>query len=292
MFIKKTNYFLLLIIISTFTIINLSISSAEELSLSASRIDKHVFASKLIDKDMTVLVYIPKGYNIKEKFPVLYFLHGKGKTPDLLYEAGFNKTADNLIESGKIKPLIIVFPQIDNSYGLNSSLKYEENLFASNNRGMYEDYICKEIVTFIDATYSTIAERSGRFIGGSSMGGFASLHVAFKHEDLYSKVGGHMPAIYSYYDSSNLESFLFPTSKDRNENDPFYIAKKGKLTNIQVYLDAGDNDKYRLYEGCKALYKILIKNNIKAENYVFKGDHTTEYIKSNVEKYLVFYNGK
>lgn len=58
---------------------------------------------------------------------------------------------------------------------------------------------------------------------------------------------------------------------------------------INVYLDAGDKDEGGFYEGSRILNKILKEKGIDSQNHVFEGRHNLEYIKSNVEKYLLFY---
>ncbi len=95
-------------------------------------------------------------------------------------------------------PGIIVCPDIENSYGVNSvdgPAKAEivqdgnENIIL--NLGQYEDYIVKEMVPFIEANYSANKKKEERYIGGFSMGGFTALHLAFTYPEKFSKVGGH-----------------------------------------------------------------------------------------------------
>jgi len=53
-----------------------------------------------------------------------------------------DRVADELIQKGEITPLVIVSPEIDNSYGINSS---ETTMSKEGyDLGMYEDYILKE----------------------------------------------------------------------------------------------------------------------------------------------------
>ena len=60
---------------------------------------------------------------------------------------------------------------------------------------MYEDYFINEVIPTIDNKFKTLKNRNSRFVGGASVGGYIALHNAFRHPDLFSKVGGHMPAI-------------------------------------------------------------------------------------------------
>ncbi len=72
--------------------------------------------------------------------------------------------------------------------------------------------------------------------------------------------------------------------------DPIYIARNDNISSdIDVYLDAGDRDEGRFYEGCLILHKILQEKGVNSQNHIFTGNHSAEYIQSNIEKYLKFY---
>lgn len=72
--------------------------------------------------------------------------------------------------------------------------------------------------------------------------------------------------------------------------DPIYIAKNNNISvDIDFYLDAGDKDEGRFYEGCSILHKILKEKSVNSQNHIFSGNHSAEYIQSNIEKYLKFY---
>lgn len=72
--------------------------------------------------------------------------------------------------------------------------------------------------------------------------------------------------------------------------NPIEIAKSNNIfSDIEVYLDAGDRDEWRFYEGCSILHKILREKGITSQNYIFFGNHSVQYIQSNIQKYLKFY---
>ena len=123
---------------------------------NSERFTKISLSSKALKKDMKVNIYLPKGYSEKNKYPVLYLIHGYTGNEDTWFP-GFQveKKADAMIDKKEIKPLIIVAPQIDNSYGINSS--NSQLPISAFNSGMYEDYLYKELVPYIETTYSTIS---------------------------------------------------------------------------------------------------------------------------------------
>ena len=263
--------------------------------MSESNIKNINFHSDILDKEMGINVYLPKEYKENgNSLPVLYFLHGRSGNENIMYDLNINVKADKMIENGKIKPLIIVCPRIENSRGVNSSSISKEVLSPGNsgiviNVGMYEDYFIKEVIPLIDKEFNTIKTKEGRYVGGISAGGYAALHNSFRHQDLFSKVGGHMPAM-----ELTLEEEDTPYFKDMSvweKYDPITIAKNNEISkDIKVYLDAGNQDEGHFYEGCKVLQEILDKKQITSQNHIYEGHHNGEYIISNLEKYLEFYN--
>lgn len=260
---------------------------------NSSQIKEIKFKSNSLCKEMAMLVYLPEDYDHIDSLPVLYFLHGRSGDEKILYDADINKIADSLISIKKIKPMIIVCPRMENSRGINSSLicgEVADPFGRIINIGMYEDYFIKEVIPIVDKSFHTISDRNGRYIGGASAGGYAALHYAFRHQNLFSKVGGHMPAVELKLEDEDKAYFKEDGSWEKY--DPISIVKRCRISpNIDVYLDAGDNDEGEFYNGCSILYDLLQKNGIPSQNHIFKGHHNVEYIKSNMEKYLMFYDG-
>lgn len=261
--------------------------------MNKSKVEIINIYSNILGKEMAMSVYLPEQYSNKTpSLPVLYFFHGRSGNEKIITQLNMQDIADKMIQSNQIKPMIIVCPRIENSRGVNSSLICTELSDGQNkdiilNIGMYEDYFINEIVPLIDTNYNTIKGRNGRYIGGASAGGYTALHNAFRHQNMFSKVGGHMPAI-----ELELEEDAKPYFKDVEawkKYDPISIAMNNDISNIDVYLDAGDNDEGEFYNGCSILHKTLIEKKVNSQNHVFPGHHNIEYIKSNLEKYLGFY---
>ncbi len=259
--------------------------------MSQSSIKRLTIKSKSLNKDMPVWVYLPYNYNdSKEYFPCLYFLHGRSGNETILTETDLNVTADKLISQHKIKPMIIVCPDLENSRGINSALECKEvkdSYGRTINLGLYEDYFIKEVIPQIETQFRIIHDRKARCVGGASAGGYAALHLAFRHPELFYKVGGHMPAIELKLEEE--DKAYFPNPDDWSKYNPIQIIKNVTRTDFRIYLDAGNKDEGKFYQGCAILHKILEEKGISSENHVFEGHHNIEYIKSNIEKYLIFY---
>ncbi len=259
--------------------------------MTNSKIETIKINSIILNKEMPISVYLPYEFNEKGSFPVLYFLHGRNGDENIMIDIKLHSTADRLIKNKEIKPLIIVCPRIDNSRGINSSLICENVKDPQGriiNIGMYEDYFITEVIPTIDKSFQTIRNRNGRYIGGASAGGYAALHNAFRHQNLFSKVGGHMPALELRLEDE--DKLYFQNAENWEKYDPIYIARNKKITtDVQVFLDAGDRDEGGFYEGCSILHEILEAKGIDSQNHLFRGHHNVEYIKTNIEKYLKFY---
>lgn len=255
-----------------------------QLNGGESRIVKIGIKSANLEKVANVNIYLPPNFTQTRKYPVLYMLHGYSDDENKWVDAlGINESADKLINASVIEPLIIVMPGIDNSFGLNTD--EIKNLPPNYTRGRYEDFLMLELIPYVDKNYVTIRNKSGRYIGGLSMGGWAALHLAFKYDKVFSRVGGHSPALIN-------DGWLYPDFKARQAIDPVFVAMEKNPKSLSIYIDCGDTDSFRFYEGCAELFKVLQRKGYKAEYHLNAGGHDDAYWRGNLEKYLLFYAGK
>lgn len=260
--------------------------------MGGSVIEKVIIKSDILGKEMSMRVYLPDGYG-SSPMPVLFFLHGRSGSSDIIYDGGINTAADRLMLGGEIRKMIIVCPDIDNSRGINSSpvtseIKDPDDGKTIINLGMYEDYFMQEVMPTVDRMYRIDNDRNSRFIGGVSGGGYAALHYAFRNPDMFSKVGGHMPAMEVVLKDDDRP--FYPDITVWDKYDPVTIAKMSdRMSDMDVYLDAGVMDEGQFYEGCGVLHEILKRKGVRTVNHVFPGRHDLAYIRSNMERYLRFY---
>jgi enterochelin esterase-like enzyme len=134
--------------------------------------------------DRDVAVYLPPGYstNKKQRYPVLYLLHGYGRTvekwvPFIDLPGG----ADRDIASGAAREMLIVIPDANTAYG--------GSMYSSSpTTGDWEAYITRDLVSWIDSHYRTIAARESRGLAGHSMGGYGVWRIAMKHPEMYAAI--------------------------------------------------------------------------------------------------------
>jgi enterochelin esterase family protein len=142
-----------------------------------------------------VPIYLPPGYETgRTRYPVVFVLTGfTGRGTMLLNDAAWDETLpqrmDRLIAGGSVQPMILVMPdcftRIGGSQYINSSAV-----------GQYEDHVVKELVTFVDSKYRTIADRDHRVVVGKSSGGYGSIILAMRHPDVFGLMASHSGDMY------------------------------------------------------------------------------------------------
>jgi S-formylglutathione hydrolase FrmB len=117
-----------------------------------------------------------------KRYPVLYLLHGLTSNYTAWANLGAAKAAKGL-------DLIVVMPDAGNSWYMNWAESGEGQ------KNAWEDFIVKDLVGHVDATYRTVASREGRAINGLSMGGYGGLTLGLRHPELFCSIGSHSGAI-------------------------------------------------------------------------------------------------
>lgn len=148
-------------------------------------------------------VYTPAGYETsKEKYPVLYLLHGMGGDEEAWIALGrTSQILDNLIAQGKAKPMIVVMTNgnvAQEAAPGESSLGYvKPNMQMDHTMdGKFEETF-PDVIKFVESNYRVKAEKSGRAITGLSMGGYHSLHISRFYPNTFDYVGLFSAAIMS-----------------------------------------------------------------------------------------------
>ncbi len=254
--------------------------------LSQSQTARYTLESKAFDATVAYMVYLPAGYDGQTQYPVWYAMHGYSSTETMwLSEAGVGKVADDLIQSGKLAPMIMVFP-----FSRYDSAKVIEQDMADGKRdasGM-ERLLCDELIPSIDSHYSTIPSPEGRSIGGFSMGGLFALQIGLHRPDLFGKIGAYSPALDTAdFSGDKFERWLATDPAAANALDGYAEARG--LGKLSIYLDCGDaRDPFSA--GAASLNQALAARDIAVEFHPHDGGHSLRL--DLLEQYLLFYAGK
>src|SRR3954469_22737730 len=97
---------------SIFTVPGLDKAPIDERRVPHGAVHIEFYDSRNLDTSRVVYVYTPPGYETnKQRYPVLYLLHGNGQIEGSWTWTGrANIILDNLIADGKVKPMIVVMP--------------------------------------------------------------------------------------------------------------------------------------------------------------------------------------
>jgi len=137
------------------------------------------FRSPSMKLDVGYCIYLPPGYDTADKddsrYPVVYYLHG-GRPGSETKSVRLAPVIHRHISSGAVPPMIYVF--------VNGGPVSHYNLPDRTN-AMGADIFVKELIPHIDATYRTIASRSGRGLEGFSQGGRGTTRILFRHPELF-----------------------------------------------------------------------------------------------------------
>lgn len=139
--------------------------------------------SQALHARRTVLIYLPPGYARGaaqgHRYPVLYLLHpSMGQVGNYVYAGALPARIDGLLHDHRIPPYISVIPD---GHG-------PDHEWANASNGNFENYVL-DVVHYIDQHYSTLADRTGRAIGGLSMGGYGAANIALHHLQMFSAFG-------------------------------------------------------------------------------------------------------
>ncbi|WP_053990640.1 alpha/beta hydrolase family protein [Mangrovimonas sp. TPBH4] len=171
---------LLVVLLTKFLICNAQSSIPKGTVEIDSIYSKHLENDFGENPKRAIAVYLPPGYHeTKQKYPVVYFLHGF--TNDHTIMNYMEELLDYAIASQRIRPFILVTSDQKTTYG--GSFYSNSGVF-----GNWEDFTVQDLVGHIDKTYRTLPKKESRGITGHSMGGYGALLLAMKHPDVFSSV--------------------------------------------------------------------------------------------------------
>ena len=138
---------------------------------------KHAtFRSPSMNCEVGYCILLPKQYEqTKDRFPVVYYLHG-GRPGRETKSVKLAEYLSKHMANGDVPPMIYVFVN-------GGPVSHYDMPEQSNAQGA--SVFIHELIPHIDATYRTIAERSGRGLEGFSQGGRATTRLMFRYPELF-----------------------------------------------------------------------------------------------------------
>jgi S-formylglutathione hydrolase FrmB len=134
-----------------------------------------------VDRD--AIVFLPPSYNQNRtrRYPVVYALHGYSiGAEQWTQEIHVPQTIEGAFAKGAHE-MIVVLPD---SKTLHNGSMYSSSVTT----GDFENYVARDVVSYIDTHYRTIATRESRGLVGHSMGGYGATRIGMKHADVFSSL--------------------------------------------------------------------------------------------------------
>jgi predicted alpha/beta superfamily hydrolase len=160
------------------------------------------FHSRYVEYDRNVIVYVPPGYDPEDatRYPTLYLHDGQNVFDEATSfgdEWHVDETAQALIVAGKIEPLIVV--------GVYNTGEHRLDEYTPTARtdkgggGRADDYgrmLVEELKPFIDREYNTLPGARNTAMGGSSLGGLATMHLGIRYPSAFGKLAVLSPSVW------------------------------------------------------------------------------------------------
>src|SRR5688572_829526 len=215
----------------------------EERNVPHGTVHVNFYDSPNLKTSRMVYVYTPPGYESgRQKYPVLYLLHGNGQIEaSWTWTGRANVILDNLLADGKIKPMMVVMP-----YGhVPREIKPASGPPTSAGPGADGMAIEKELLTavkpMVESKYRVLTDRNNRAIAGLSMGAAQSLSIGLHNLDQFAYIAA------------------FSGGGNRAEWEKADAALLNKLK--VLWLGCGTED--FAYNGMKAMDDLLTKKNVR-----------------------------
>ncbi len=165
-------------------------------------------------------VYVPPEHdaNAERRLPVVYVIQGYTGQLDMWrnrepFRANYLELVDELLSSGEVPPVLVAFVDCWTSVGGSQFLN-------SPGTGRYHDYLCDEVIAFVDERFRTDARREARGIQGKSSGGYGALVTPMLRPELFSALACHCGD--SLFEASYLPDFPKAVRALREEYDGSY----------------------------------------------------------------------
>ncbi len=252
--------------------------------VNVSASDKRIgsFETDLVPDPVEYALIAPQGFAASSDLPLVLYLHGGGGSRDALDRV--RPIFESLWNEGAIPPAIVATASV-------GARSFYMNYHDGSER--WEDVVSVAFLEHLRATYPATRDSRRTFITGISMGGMGSLRIAFRHPDRFAAVAALEPGIepilafgdmrpkHRFWRGDRLMQRAYGNPVDADywaDNNPASMAVSRRdairESGLQIYLEAGDEDQFWLYEGAEFLHQTLWRERVRHEYHLVRGaDH-------------------
>ena len=213
------------------------------------------FVIPSLDKQRSVRLYLPNGYQSSEKYyPVIYMHDGQNLFDQLTAKAnewGVDESL-NLLATERGVEVIVVGIDSDDETRMNELSPWENKRFGEAHGKFYMDFIVEVVKPFVDTNFRTKTDRLHTALMGSEMGGLISHFGVHAYPDVFSKAGIFSPAYWYSQDVFAYSQF-----------------KKAKL-DARLYIMYGDKEGDGMIADTDKMQRQLKRQGHPRQNMLFK----------------------
>ncbi len=158
----------------------------------------------------------------------------------------------------------------------------------------YEDDLIKDVIGLVEKDFPVKAERSGRCIGGLSMGGFGAIKIGLKHPEMFASVDSQsgLPAFLRRPNESKRISpefkRIFGASPKDGPEDPFALARSlAARKRPALRMISGEEDPFLLQN--REFHEHLRMNDFAHAYEEHPGSHTWGFWDRHVRRAIDFH---
>jgi S-formylglutathione hydrolase len=161
-----------------------------------------------------VFVYLPAGYEDSgRRYATAYLLHAFGQNAETLVNPPTDRqrwqppivdVLDPVFGRMRVPPMIVVIPDGCSRWGCGQWVDSPVS-------GHFGSYVAKDVVSFVDSTYRTVAKPASRGVFGFSSGGMGAWNIVSQNPDVFAAMAvlsadsfldlTHKVLAYEYLDS-------------------------------------------------------------------------------------------
>jgi S-formylglutathione hydrolase FrmB len=236
------------------------------------------YHSRSMNKAASFNIVFPDDPAIARPWGVFYLLHGLSDDHTIwMRRSSIERYVAGL-------PLVVVMPDGGRGWYTNAAIGYA-----------YEDDLINDVIGLVDRTFPVKAERSGRAIGGLSMGGFGAVKLGLKHPELFASVSSHSGAFaFTHSEAAKAKAlsyefeWIFGKSPRGGPDDIFAIVERidhGRIPALRF--DCGTDD--FLLDQNRAFHKHLETLHVRHEYREYPGGHDWAYWDLHVQEAVAFH---
>jgi S-formylglutathione hydrolase FrmB len=250
------------------------IVQADELRVKKilDRIETVTFDSKMMNSAKRFSVVLPASYDASKKdWPVLFFLHGRGRHDQTLVE---NEATRKVLLAS---PFVTVLPYGEDGFYMNSPIEKKDK---------YESQL-EEMIEIAEKKYNLSKDVKKRGIAGWSMGGYGAVRYAETHNDQFGFVGSIVGLLDFPRDGlPEGQTYKVPVKKFGTDQDVWKklnpISNPEKLRNSKIMLIAANNAFDRTMN--ENFHNRLTEFKIEHDWVMLKGEHKITVVYEAVPK--------